>query len=374
MVKVYLLPADEGDFIWVRYGNDENCANVLIDGGTKDSGAEYADVIQFIADQGKTIEALILTHIDYDHIQGVVDGISRVSSKVLKKVIKRILFNTCRGISREQGQVIGENRFVENQIKGDRYTGAYGIRDAITLMELLIEKDVADRVIDYIVSGMEMIWDKDALIRIISPGKKELNRFLNKWEPYCKEEEVSVYTTNLESTRENLINLMKERLGNDPSVNNAASMAFLFEYKDVKIAFLADAKPSVCMQGLKELKIKLPCKVDVLKLSHHGSKNNTSDVLLKNLKTEIYMLSTNGNKKTVPNKVVVAHLLKNAHKHKVTLACNYDWWETAYQGKYFTDEDRETYIDGNKLKVFLLDENGFQVKDGLHIYGEWQIL
>lgn len=94
---------------------------------------------------------------------------------------------------------------------------------------------------------------------------------------------------------------MKERLGNDPSVNNAASIAFLFEYEDVSIAFLADVKPSVCMQGLKELKIKLPCEVDVLKLSHHGSKSNTSDALLKNLKTKIYMLSTNGNKQKVPN-------------------------------------------------------------------------
>lgn len=366
-----MFPADEGDFIWVRYGNDENYANILIDGGTKDSGAEYADVIQFIADQGEKIEALILTHIDYDHIQGVVEGISRVSSNVLKTVVKRILFNTCSGICREQGQAVDENKCVENQIKGGTYTGAYGIGDAIALMDLFREKDVADRVMDYIVSGMEMIWDRDARIRIISPGKKELDQFLNKWEPYCKGEEVSAYTTNLESTRKNLTDLMNECLGNDPSVNNAASIALLFEYEDVKIVFLADAKPSVCIQGLKELKIKLPCKVDVLKLSHHGSKSNTSDALLKNLKTEIYMLSTNGNKQMVPNKAVVAHLLKNAPEHEVTLACNYDWWETTYQSRYFTDQDRETYIDGNKLKLFLLDENGYQVKDGLYIYGEW---
>ena len=114
-----------------------------------------------------------------------------------------------------------------------------------------------------------------------------------------------------------------------------------------------------------------PYKVDVLKLSHHGSKSNTSDVLLKNLKTDIYALSTNGNGQRVPNKAVVAHLLKNAPEYEVTLACNYDWWETAYQGKYFTDKDRETYIDGNKLKLLLLDENDFEVKDGLYIYGEW---
>ena len=315
MVKVYLFPADEGDFIWVRYGNDENYANILIDGGTKDSGAEYAEVIQFIAEYGETIEALILTHIDYDHIQGVVDGISRVSSNILKKVVKRILFNTCRAISLEQGQAIDENKYVENQIIGNAYMGAYGIGDAIALMDLLKEKDVADRVMDYIVSGMEMIWDKNAFIRIISPGKKELNQFLNKWEPYCRETDVSAYTANLESTRENLVDLMEERLGSDSSINNAASIAFLFEYDYVRIAFLADAKPSVCIQGLKELKIKLPYQVDVLKLSHHGSKSNTSDALLKKLKTEIYALSTNGNGQRVPNKAVVAHLLKNAPEH-----------------------------------------------------------
>ena len=106
-------------------------------------------------------------------------------------------------------------------------------------------------------------------------------------------------------------------------------------------------------------------------MSHHGSKSNTSDALLKNLKTGIYALSTNGNRQRVPNKAVVAHLLKNAPKHEVTLVCNYDWWETTYQGKYFTDKDKETYIDGNKLKLLLLDENDFEVKDGLYIYGEW---
>ena len=370
MVKVYLLPADEGDFIWVRYGNDDSFANILIDGGTKDSGAEYADIIHFIANHEETIEALILTHIDYDHIQGVVDGIGRVSSNILKKVVKRILFNTCRGIAREHGQAIDENKCVENQISGNTCTGGYGIDDAIALMEILKEKDITDKILDYVVSGMEMIWDKDAYVKIISPGKNELSQFLNRWEPYGSGEEVSAYATNLESTRANLEDLMKERLAYDSSINNAASIAFLFEYEDVKIAFLADAKPSVCMKGLKKLKMELPYKVDLLKLSHHGSKSNTSDVLLKNLRTGIYMLSTNGNRQNVPNKVVVAHLLKNTPESEITLACNYDWWETTYHGKYFTDKDKENYINRNKLKLLLLDEDEFEVKDGLYIYGE----
>lgn len=74
MVNIYLLPADEGDFIWVRYGDDGNYANILIDGGTKDSGAEYAEIIEWIGSHGEKIEALVLTHIDYDHLQGAVEA------------------------------------------------------------------------------------------------------------------------------------------------------------------------------------------------------------------------------------------------------------------------------------------------------------
>ena len=41
MVNVYLFPVDEGDFIWVRYGSNDKFSNIIIDGGTKDSAAEF---------------------------------------------------------------------------------------------------------------------------------------------------------------------------------------------------------------------------------------------------------------------------------------------------------------------------------------------
>lgn len=44
MVNVYLFPVDEGDFIWVRYGSNDKFSNIIIDGGTKDSAAEYAEL------------------------------------------------------------------------------------------------------------------------------------------------------------------------------------------------------------------------------------------------------------------------------------------------------------------------------------------
>lgn len=211
MVNVYLLPADEGDFIWVKYGEKENYANILIDGGTKDSGAEYAEVIEFIESNGEAIEAIILTHIDYDHLQGTVDGISRVSSETLKKTVKRILFNTCRGILRQQGQTLAKNEYAEDQIKGNIFSGGYGIEDTIAFMELLKKKEIDDRLIDYIVSGSKLTWDKGAKVSFISPGKKELDNFIKKWEPYCRGQKTILYTSNSEFVQNNLEMLMRKK-------------------------------------------------------------------------------------------------------------------------------------------------------------------
>ncbi len=367
MVNVYLFPADEGDFIWVRYGSNDKFSNIIIDGGTKDSAAEYAELIEYIDSRNETIEALILTHIDYDHLQGAVSGIAILHEKILRRTIKRILFNSCRGIMREQGGI--GKKCAEDVLKGQIPTEGYGIDDAVAFMDLLKLKHLRNRLVDYIICGQVWQWGNGEIIRIISPGKKELNHFLNMWEPYCQNKQVTSYAGNMEMTADNLNTLMSDKLGNDPSVNNAASIAFLFEYEDIKIAFLADARPAVCVRGLKALGFDR-YHADLVKLSHHGSKNNTSDTILKKLITQNYLLSTNGNAQKVPNKAVIAHILKNAEKEPIQVLCNYDWWEIVYYGKYFTQEDKEVYLDTDKLRLILLNDEGTKVRDGLKVYGE----
>ena len=46
MVKIHMMKAHEGDFIWVSYGNIEDEYHVLIDGGTKVCGERYANAIK----------------------------------------------------------------------------------------------------------------------------------------------------------------------------------------------------------------------------------------------------------------------------------------------------------------------------------------
>lgn len=371
MVKIFTLPANEGDFIWICYGENEVYNHILIDGGTKECGEEYASIIKIIDERKEKIEALVLTHVDYDHIQGAIEGICRTSDDLLKRTVKKIYFNTCRGIRRnlkETGEFLEGSDCVEDQICVNQNYKQYSVGDGIKFLDLLSEKGLKDRLVDYVVYGEQAVLPNDAIIRFISPGEKELIKFANHWEKYERENEYVQYASNLDMVKENLADLMNENLVSDQSINNASSIAFIFEYQSIKLAFLGDARPSVCLQGIKKINDADHLEVDLL---HHGSRSNTSDPLLKTIKTNNYLLSTNGHHKKVPNKVVLSHLLKNAGEKDINLYCNYDWYNTEYHEKYFTLEDRKEFLDTKKLSLHLLDDQAIEIKDGCYIYGEY---
>ena len=368
-----MMPANEGDFFWISYGK-EKINHILIDGGLEDSGHDYADIIEEIYQKDEKIEGLILTHIDSDHLQGAMKGITELSSEILQKTIKKVYFNTCRGIMREQRNADFIKMYAEDDITVNKDIPGYGVGDAISFLNLLSDKAIINVLDDYVVSGRKITLDDGALLKVISPNEKQLTSLLDKWEKYNPPKPNVGYSTNDDYICENLSVLMNEKFGRDGSVNNASSIAFIFEYEDVKIAFLADALSSTCLQGIKNLVGNKDFPVDVLKLSHHGSRSNISDRLIKKLPTLNYMLSTNGRGGEVPNKVVLAHLIDNKvlfRENPVRLLCNYKWWDNVYKGKYFTEKDRETYLDSGKLTIEEVDENGFMIKDGLWIYGEY---
>ena len=372
MIKVHMLPAKEGDFFWIEYGKDKDFYHILVDGGVDITGNTFAKIIMEIDERGESIEALILTHIDYDHIQGVTVGLEKIEKEVLSRVVKRIIFNTSKGIRNKGITTKSDKENWEEVIRIHRSTEGYGVGEAISLIELIKEKGLIDRLIDYVVSGTTITTDLEAQIKIISPNHKTLEGLLLNWENYNDQDTSRGYASNLEMSLKNLVDLQDEKLGYDSSVNNKSSIAFIFEFDNFKLAFLGDSVPSICIKGLKEHKCPLPYKVDAIKISHHGSRNNTSDKLLKALPTDKYMISTNGKGKKVPSKVVLAHILKCFPNENMKVYCNYKWWENEYSGNYFTDDDKHKIIGNKSLDVIHLSTSGYQVSKGMVFYGRYK--
>ena len=74
--RLTMLPASEGDSLILSYGPDEiagSLRHVVIDGGRKKTWPQLQAELSKIAARGETVELLLLSHIDADHIDGLLE-------------------------------------------------------------------------------------------------------------------------------------------------------------------------------------------------------------------------------------------------------------------------------------------------------------
>ena len=393
MVKIHMLPVGVGDFFWIRFGKDESLEhNILIDGGHEKFSGIYEHIFRLIASENQKA-LIILTHIDADHIQGAAQGIANLSCDLLNPVIDRILLNTGRGISKEihdkrEHSPERQPLMPEDQILVFERNLNHSFHDAETFLEMIEKKGLSSKLVDYTIAGTEMVYG-EAKLRFVSPGKEELERLTEKWETYNQCRGIHFTSANTPE-KDDLQFLMNKKFGADPSVTNRSSLAFLFEYQDIKGAFLGDAAAPVVYKGLRKLGLATPYPLDFLKLPHHGGRYNMSDKLLKAFPTRNYLLSTEGIPKSdVPSKVLFAHILKNQMRYDlfasqcskedlareekdsgnrgqtVTVYSNYAWWDEAYAGRYFSNRDMKDYIQSGLIDFARLTAKPLHIRDGL---------
>ena len=82
-----------------------------------------------------------------------------------------------------------------------------------------------------------------------------------------------------------------------------------------------------------------PVKADYVKLSHHGSKSNTSIELLNLIRSDRFLISSNSDSHQLPDKRCLARII--ACKEKPALYFNYP----ELISKIFTEQDYESFPD-----------------------------
>jgi hypothetical protein len=133
-------------------------------------------------------------------------------------------------------------------------------------------------------------------------------------------------------------------------VPNGTSIAFLLEFKKKTILLGADAHPSVLSKSLKALPPRRNFRLDLLKVPHHGSRNNVSQELLEKVRCRAALFSSNGAYHEHPDKEAVARVIKYSPPG-VELVFNYrskfnSIWDSRqlrsqwqYETRYGADED-----------------------------------
>ena len=115
------------------------------------------------------------------------------------------------------------------------------------------------------------------------------------------------------------IETMAEKDYSVKNTSNDVSIAFFIETKKNKVLFLGDSNAKDIEKSLKQYmkdKNLKKIKFDLIKVSHHGSKNNISNGLLELLESDRYIISTNGERHNHPDLECLAKIIVKQQEYK----------------------------------------------------------
>lgn len=319
-MKLFCYKAQCGDAFHIQYvGESGATRNIFLDmGHSKTYSSKLKGVISQIIDDSEQIDALFLSHIHNDHIGGANSFIKEIHScPILNNVVKRWFYNTPRMYVVKQS-LDNENGVLCGIVSGDKVYEHIVKSSPANLNDITVGQF-------YCIDGMK--------ITILSPSMDKLNILRDKYSnkrPLCKSEsdEVSVAAGGVVNDYSIQLNQFKlDFFQEDTSVENASSIASLFEFEGKKILWLSDSVPSVIMKSLSKLGFsesnKLYC--DAVLLSHHGSAANNSFSLFQMIQANKFIISADGiNKYCLPNKETLARIVYASQNLPVALYFNYN--------------------------------------------------
>ncbi|PHX40347.1 hypothetical protein AO284_16490 [Pseudomonas sp. NZIPFR-PS2] len=281
---IQILHASHGDCIFLRHEQDGNTFNLLIDGGPPDTFGQlygYAKPLRLLLEElkarGEFIDLAVITHVDDDHIGGLLEAMS--FDDYLPSLVKEFWFNSYGLISSEYGK-LDTNK---NEVKGIAGREAKtSITQGVTLEEKLSQLNWYKQVIH------GRAWERE-----YPPTEKKTAK---------KESDHKFPFSHF---------LSRDRFKSDRSIPNGSSIAFILRIGDVKLLLLADSYASTVQRKLKLLGYSPnnPLECSLVKVSHHGSRGNTSQGLLSLIASKRYVISTDGSIFGHPDKRTIARIL-----------------------------------------------------------------
>ena len=317
MLKIKFLKAFNGDCILLTLmpvGGEEK--RILIDGGISSTyisdkkgkkKPEYGALkilIDQLLNQEKIIDLLILTHVDDDHIAGILKWFE--NDDKAHELVKEVWFNSGALIAEHFKTT--ENPDLDPEFKLPNLATNTSISQGIRFGKYINEKGIWKR--ELFIQGKDTAWN-NAEFRFLSPNESKLERLLKEWKKSDPDLDTSLKTEDYNVSIENLIS--SDRFEEDNSFPNGSSIAFIFTFENHNYLFLGDSHPSVIIEGLSKrgFSKEKPLKSEIVKLSHHGSKGNTNVELLEMIDSTLFVVSTNGKDHLHPHKQLLARLINN---------------------------------------------------------------
>ncbi len=288
-IRFEFFEAGCGDSILVSTSEG---THILIDGGISNT---YQDEISFKLDEVDKLDLVVVTHIDNDHICGIME---LLNDKYNSPKIKQLWFN----MASEEIMFTSNDSNEIGQGQGNLFTHFISQSQIPYLNNIYLDEDEKNNIFS-IGSDINLI--------LLSPSSKDLERLREKWDNNeilrdCNGKKVEIGGTNRPIDRRELDTLYDTKFGLETSYTNKSSIAFILEYKEKKFLLLGDVDIKVVNTQLKKIGYSRNNKLSVefVKLSHHGSKKNINSEFLDLVETDTFITLTDG---THPNNSTYKH-------------------------------------------------------------------
>ena len=351
-MKVEFLKALNGDSIIISFVDAQSInRNVLIDGGTgrayqyknkkgKLEAGALQHAIQKINQNNEKIDLLILTHVDDDHIGGILKWFEK--DPLAKTLVNKVWFNSGRLIFEDKGvaEIESNLRVIKNSSSLDT-----GIKQGIAFEDYIETHNLWDRKLIKKTDVPSILQEFGLTFTILSPNGIKLESLLKKW----SNEDDNLDTAKSDDYSSTLKKLLsQDDFVEDKSIHNGSSIAFILTFNNKNMLFLGDAHPSLLVESLKELGYSKddPIKVEFMKVSHHGSKSNTCYELLDLIDTSKFILSSNGSRHKLPHKQCLARIIN--HNNEAELLFNYPL-------KIFSEQDTNDFPDFKYSEIEIME-------------------
>lgn len=350
-----MYPARNGDSFLVDAGG----TFILIDAGFASTFQDFVKTdLASLTSDGRRLALAVCTHIDADHIGGLLEFFSSNGPQPRRIVsVDRVWHNSLRSMPLPPGREEGvEGKLVLEALRrrgfgGPAAPGPIGARQGSSLAKMLgqdgylwnegngttcISQDQQPLALSEAVSvevvgpsrarleALRNVWLKEVAKLGYKGGEAPADLLDDAYEMWCATvPQLREPKGRMVSANGNL--RLTDIYAPDQSPANGSSIAVIITSAGVRALFLGDAWAEDIVARLRAVKSATgPILFDAIKVSHHGSCHNTSPELLATVDAPCFLISTDGSRHGHPDFEVLAEIVDRPAPFERRLIFNYE--------------------------------------------------
>jgi hypothetical protein len=323
MLRLHVIQARYGDCFILEYGTGAQARYMLIDGGpARTYEANLRGKLQNIEADGGQLDFVVLSHVDRDHITGLLDLTSelrqqRANDEAVTITINALWHNAFEDSIGHETDIEGQLQSllatagVASQVLANAGKSVLGIgegrqlrRDA-SLLGIPVNPEFGSELITVDTAPTPLVL-ANLTVRVVGPTQDNLRELREEWQTWLDDHADDI------ASGDPLLAAMA-----DDRAPNLSSIMLLVEAEGKRLLLTGDGRGDHLLQGLAQaglLDDEGCIHVDLFKLPHHGSDRNATRQFFRTVTADQYVVSADGLHGN-PDLVTFIWLVEAAKKH-----------------------------------------------------------